>query len=183
MAFAGPGASGEQSLGRSSNATTTAWAVTPGQFTEEALPDWFIDVVGHLGMFPLRAFGVGNSGDTFLVRLLGAWRQPNGNAMEYDVAVIAEFAVTLGDTTGAADRLVDNLSRYAWSMAATDGPVATAYTTASPSVANGADAAGDIAIARIEDLGQPDKIGFDFDLDGGSGNTPTSANVLYRLVS
>lgn len=184
MTFSGPGASAELKKGRETNATTTAYALTLGQIAEDALPDWFVPVNQHIGLFPLKAFGVGSSGDTFLVRLLGAWRHHDGESAEYHVEVIATFTVTLGDNLGASGRLVSDTERFAWSLGSTaDGPIAEAFTTASPVIANGANAAGNDAYARIEDLGQPDMIGFDFDLDGGSGGTPTSANVIYRLVS
>ncbi len=185
----GPGAASKLRRAREANVATTDYAVTPGtQLAEGSLPDWFHDSFGHIGLFPIRAYGIGSAADTFKFRLLGAWAQSvttDGiEAVVYDIAVIAEFTATLGNTTGTAAMTVLNTERYAWSLGtASGGPVAEAYADALPVIENGADADGDNAIAYIKDMGQPDKIGFDFDIDAGAGGTPTSANALFRFIS
>lgn len=160
----------------SANSTAADFSVSIGQAA--SVPAGFVPLKGHIGLHPVRAVGTGSSGHTFTYRILGAWRQDNGDAGEWDIEVIATVVATLGNTTGASGRLVSNTERYAWSQAVTDGPVAVAYPRASPVVSDGDDADGTRSVLSIADLGQPDYIGFDFDM-----GTASSGNVLFGLVT
>lgn len=177
----GPGALSRLERALPANATQTAFGVTLGQ--SETLPEGFQAINGHIGLYPLMAIGEGVSGATFNFRVLLAHELRNGNRSEFYISQLAEVAAVLGDTAGEADRLVTDTERFAWSLTVTDGLLVTAYPSSKLVVANGASAAGETAIGRIEDLGQPSAIGFDFDLDAGAGTAATGANVLFGLVS
>jgi hypothetical protein len=173
----GPGIGDQLRRFLSTNSTATAYTTSIG--LAGSLPSGWVSANSHIGMFPIQFYGTGASGTTYKARLLGAWAVDNAGTIEYDVGIIAEFEVTLGTVTGAADRLVTASERFPSAVTVTNGEIAAAYTPAAPS----AGTANSRTVVRIEDMGQPDFIGFEFDMDAGSGTSATNGNVLFRFIS
>jgi hypothetical protein len=167
------------------DSTATAYVVTAG--LQATLPSGFIDVRSHIGIGPIVPVGTGASGSTFQFRMFGAWAvnpgSTSGAANQWFVQQIAQVNATLGNTVGGSGLVLSASHRFAWSQSVTAAAIATAYTNATYSVGNGANADGEVSIGVVKDLVQPQAIGFDFDIDAGGGTAATAANILLGLFT